>query len=268
MCTIVCLSMAETRGDEYALPLSLLTQDQLHHRRCERSARTRSCAVHIRARAWSKRNDGDADGLNAIMTSDFSQNLWKADEPSPNAPQPPSLPGLKVIRLLGAGGFGAVWLCEQQGPLLRQVAVKVMRTVIAGPRLRQRFESERRLLARMDHPGIAQVFDAGESQDGSVYFIMELVEGEPILDWCDRNRLSVESRLGLMRQVAMAVQHAHTKGIIHLDLKSANILVREVDPLESQLYVVISGECFVGPGEMLSFASVSTKHLRLSFPYL
>ena len=163
------------------------------------------------------------------MTSDFSQNLWKADEPSPNAPQPPSLPGLKVIRLLGAGGFGAVWLCEQQGPLLRQVAVKVMRTVIAGPRLRQRFESERRLLARMDHPGIAQVFDAGESQDGSLYFIMELVEGEPILDWCDRNRLSVESRLGLMRQVAMAVQHAHTKGIIHLDLKSANILVREVD---------------------------------------
>lgn len=104
-----------------------------------------------------------------------------------------------------------------------------MRTVIAGPRLRQRFESERRLLARMDHPGIAQVFDAGESQDGSLYFIMELVEGEPILDWCDRNRLSVESRLGLMRQVAMAVQHAHTKGIIHLDLKSANILVREVD---------------------------------------
>ncbi|MDA0214636.1 MAG: serine/threonine-protein kinase [Planctomycetota bacterium] len=163
------------------------------------------------------------------MTSDISQNLWKADEPSPNIPHPPSIPGMKVIRLLGAGGFGAVWLCEQQGPLLRNVAVKVMRTVIAGPRLRQRFESERRLLARMDHPGIAQVFDAGESQDGSLYFIMELVEGEPILDWCNRNRLSIESRLGLMRQVATAVQHAHTKGIIHLDLKSANILVREVD---------------------------------------
>ncbi len=163
------------------------------------------------------------------MSDDLSHNLWKADDLRPVALQPPSLPGLTVIRLLGAGGFGAVWLCEQQGPLCRKVAVKVMRTVIAGPRSRQRFESERRLLARMDHPGIAQVFDAGEAQDGSLFFIMELVEGEPIFDWCDRHQLSIESRLGLMRQVATAVQHAHTKGVIHLDLKSSNILVRDVD---------------------------------------
>lgn len=163
------------------------------------------------------------------MTIDHSQNLWKSSDPAPNAPQPPVLPGLRVIRLLGAGGFGAVWLCEQSEPLERQVAVKVMRTVIAGPRLRQRFEAERRLLARMDHPGIAHVFDAGEAQDGSLYFIMELVSGEPLLEWCDRQRLSIEARLVLARQVCAAVQHAHTKGVIHLDLKSANILVRDVD---------------------------------------
>ncbi|MSR43782.1 MAG: tetratricopeptide repeat protein [Phycisphaerales bacterium] len=163
------------------------------------------------------------------MTQDNSQELWNPPTPVRGAPIPPTLPGLEVIRLLGAGGFGAVWLCQQRHPLERQVAVKVMRTVVAGPRLRERFEAERRLLAKMDHHGIAAVYDAGEAQDGSLYFIMELVEGEPILDWCDRNRLDLRARLGLMRQVCAAVQHAHTKGIIHLDLKSANILVRAVD---------------------------------------
>lgn len=165
------------------------------------------------------------------MTSDHSHNLWKSSDPSPNSPQPPVLPGLRVIRLLGAGGFGAVWLCEQSEPLARQVAVKVMRTVVAGARLRNRFEAERRLLARMDHPGIAHVYDAGEAPDGSLYFIMELVTGEPLLNWCDSQRLSIEDRIGLARQVCAAVQHAHMKGIVHLDLKSANILVREVDGL-------------------------------------
>jgi len=163
------------------------------------------------------------------MTNDISQDLWNAGEPSPSTPQPPMLDGLRVIRLLGAGGGGAVWLCEQQGPLVRQVAVKVMRSVLAGPRLRERFESERRLLARLDHPGIAKIFDAGESQDGALYFIMELVQGDPLVDWCDQHRLTIEARLALMRQVASAIQHAHSKGIIHLDLKSSNILVREVD---------------------------------------
>ena len=163
------------------------------------------------------------------MNKDLSQDLWKAQDAAPQVPHPPILPRLRVIRLLGAGGFGAVWLCQQSHPLERQVAVKVMRSVIAGPRLRQRFEAERRLLAKMDHPGIAAVYDAGEAQDGSLYFIMELVEGEPIADWCDRHRLPIQARLGLIRQVCAAVQHAHMKGIIHLDLKSANILVREVD---------------------------------------
>ncbi len=165
------------------------------------------------------------------MNSGVSQDFWKARDPSPKPIQPPAIPGLTVIKLLGTGGFGAVWLCEQSEPLKRLVAVKVIRNMIAGPRLRDRFESERRMLARMDHPGIAQVFDAGETHDGSLYFIMELVEGEPLAQWCDRHRLSIELRLGLMRQVAAAVQHAHSKGIIHLDLKSSNILVREVDGL-------------------------------------
>lgn len=163
------------------------------------------------------------------MNPEISQDLWKARGEALAAPVPPAIDGLRVIKLLGTGGYGAVWLCEQSEPLKRLVAVKVIRSVAAGPRLRSRFEAERRVLARMDHPGVAQVFEAGESSDGSLYFIMELVEGEPIAEWCDRHSLPIEVRLGLMRQVAAAVQHAHSKAIIHLDLKSSNILVREVD---------------------------------------
>lgn len=161
------------------------------------------------------------------MTQMDSEGLWA--DVSKGAPQPPSLPNLKVVRLLGAGGFGAVWLCDQSVPLKRQVAVKVMRTVMAGPRLRSRFEAERRLLARMDHPGVARIFDAGETADGNLYFVMELVQGEPLVDWCDRHRFTLEQRVKVARQVCAAIQHAHSKGVVHLDIKPSNILVCEVD---------------------------------------
>jgi len=161
------------------------------------------------------------------MTSFDSGPLWQSQQGSD--PLPPDLPNLKVIRKLGAGGFGAVWLCEQSAPLKREVAVKVMRGVTASPRLRARFDAERRLLARMEHPGVSRIFDAGETSAGHLYFVMELVRGERIVDWCDGKSLSVEGRVELMRQVCAAVQHAHSKGIVHLDLKPANILVCEVD---------------------------------------
>ena len=165
------------------------------------------------------------------MTSFESGPLW---EPSSSRdPLPPSLPNLKVIRQLGVGGFGAVWLCEQSAPLKREVAVKVMRSVTAGPRLRARFDAERRLLARMEHPGVARIFDAGETAEGAMYFVMEFVRGERLLDYCDGHTIDVRGRVELMRQVCAAVQHAHSKGIVHLDLKPANILVCEVDGVPS-----------------------------------
>ena len=161
------------------------------------------------------------------MTGIESSELWRSTRQGD--PLEPRLPNMRVIRMLGAGGFGAVWLCEQTAPLKRQVAVKVMRSVTASPRLRARFDAERRLLARMEHPGVARIFDAGEAPDGSLYFVMEYVQGERIGEWCDRNRMGVEGRLRLMRQVCAAVQHAHSMGIVHLDLKPANILICEVD---------------------------------------
>ncbi len=161
------------------------------------------------------------------MTEFASGELWKSTRQGD--PVEPKLPNMRVIRMLGAGGFGTVWLCEQSAPLKREVAVKVMRSLTASPRLRARFDAERRLLARMDHPGIARIFDAGETPDGSLYFVMEYVQGERIGEWCNRQRLDADARLGLLRQVCAAVQHAHSKGIVHLDLTPANILICNVD---------------------------------------
>ncbi len=131
---------------------------------------------------------------------------------------------------LGEGGMGAVYLAEQLSPVRRTVALKVMRFGLAAPeQLLARFELERQVLALMQHPGIAQLYDAGMTAEGEPYFAMEHVDGEPITDYCDRHRLGIAARLRLFLAVCAAVQHAHQKGIIHRDLKPANLLVTERD---------------------------------------
>jgi len=162
------------------------------------------------------------------MSGVLSQNLWGGGADRVDQ-RPPLLAGVKPERLIASGGFGSVWLCEQQGTLIRKVAVKVLRSGLPSESVRARFVSEGRLLAQLNHPNIAQVFSAGEMEDGRPYLLMEWVDGQPLLDWCDAHRLSLDDRLRVMQQVALAVQHAHARGIIHLDLKSANILVQEVD---------------------------------------
>lgn len=135
----------------------------------------------------------------------------------------------KILELLGRGGFGAVYLAEQTSPVQRQVALKVLR---AGPdtgALLARFEAERQALALMDHPGVAQVYDAGSTPEGDSYFAMELVRGRSITRYCREHKLGPGQRVELLIQVCEAVQHAHTKGVIHRDLKPANILVESVD---------------------------------------
>jgi serine/threonine protein kinase/tetratricopeptide (TPR) repeat protein len=131
----------------------------------------------------------------------------------------------KLREQLGEGGFGVVWVAEQQAPVRRTVALKILKLGMDTRDVVARFEQERQALAMMDHPHIAKVFDAGATEHGRPYFAMELVRGIKITDYCDQASLAVEPRLRLFNQVCQAVQHAHQKGIIHRDLKPSNVLV-------------------------------------------
>ncbi len=131
----------------------------------------------------------------------------------------------KLLQEIGEGGCGVVYMAEQQEPIRRQVAFKVIKLGMDTKAVIARFEAERQVLALMDHPSIAKVLDAGATETGRPYFVMELVRGIRITDYCDQNNLSPEERLNLFIQVCRAIQHAHQKGIIHRDIKPSNILV-------------------------------------------
>jgi serine/threonine protein kinase len=131
----------------------------------------------------------------------------------------------KVLQQIGEGGCGVVFLAEQQEPVVRRVALKVVKPGMDTKSVIARFEAERQALALMDHPSIAHVFDAGTTESGRPYFVMELVEGVKITDYCDQHSLPLPARLELFIQVCDAIQHAHQKGIIHRDIKPSNILV-------------------------------------------
>ncbi len=131
----------------------------------------------------------------------------------------------KIVQLIGEGGFGTVYAADQEHPVRRRVAVKVLKLGMDTREIVARFEAERQALAMMDHPNIAKVLDGGTTDTGSPYFVMELVKGIPITQYCDASRLNVRQRLELFISVCNAVQHAHQKGIIHRDLKPSNVLI-------------------------------------------
>jgi len=135
----------------------------------------------------------------------------------------------KLVRMLGEGGMGIVYLAEQQQPIRRQVALKVIKPGMDSARVLARFEAERQALALLDHPNIAHVYQAGTTEAGRPYFVMEFVKGLSITEHCDRHKLTIEDRLRLFQQVCLAVRHAHQKGIIHRDIKPSNILVSMED---------------------------------------
>ena len=150
---------------------------------------------------------------------------WRSDSPLTNIEKHPLIGPYRLHQRLGEGGMGEVFLAEQRKPLHRTVALKLIKRGMDSREVLARFEAERQALSLMNHPYIAKVFDAGESDDGRPYFVMELVRGISITDYCDQHKLTTRERLELFVNVCQAVQHAHQKGVIHRDLKPSNILV-------------------------------------------
>ena len=161
-----------------------------------------------------------------------------------------------IRQQVGEGGMGIVYVAEQSQPVRRKVALKVIKPGMATKSVVARFGAERQALALMDHPNVATVHDGGVTEDGRPYFVMELVEGLPITDYCDRQRMDIRQRLQLFCKVCEAVEHAHRKGIIHRDLKPSNVLVPEIDgrPVPKVIDFGISKAL----GEKLSDATIYT----------
>ncbi len=152
---------------------------------------------------------------------------------SSGAEAPKRIGRYRILRVLGEGGMGRVYEAEQIEPVWRRVALKVIRGELDTRDVVARFEAERQALAVMDHPGIAKVLDAGATEEGSPYFVMEFVAGVPLTAYCDERRLTTRERLALFGEVCGAIQHAHQKGVIHRDLKPSNVLVSERDGVAS-----------------------------------
>jgi WD40 repeat protein/serine/threonine protein kinase len=146
------------------------------------------------------------------------------ESPVPEAPTP-MLGPYKLLEKIGEGGFGEVWMADQREPVKRRVALKILKLGMDSRQIVARFEAERQALAMMDHANIAKIFDAGTTDTGRPYFVMELVRGIKITEYCDQNQLPTKQRLDLFIKVCQAIQHAHQKGVIHRDIKPSNILV-------------------------------------------
>ncbi len=202
------------------------------------------CATPSEQEAYLDRACGDDSALRgrveALLRAHQRAGHFLEGTPAPAERGHPEAPGTlfghyQLLELIGEGGFGMVYRAEQRHPLRRRVALKVLRPGMDGAQVIARFEAERQALALMDHPNIARVLDAGEAPSAYAggpprpYFVMELVEGVPLTDFCDQQRLTPRERLELFISVCKAVQHAHQKGIIHRDLKPSNVLVTRQD---------------------------------------
>jgi WD40 repeat protein/serine/threonine protein kinase len=167
----------------------------------------------------------------------------------------------KLMEQIGEGGMGLVFVAEQQEPICRKVALKIIKPGMDTHQVIARFEAERQALALMDHPNIAKVLDGGETTGGRPYFVMELVKGVPITEYCDQNQVPVRQRLELFLDVCHAVQHAHQKGIIHRDIKPSNVLVMSQDG--TPLVKVIDFGVAKAIGQQLTDKTIYTQFSQL-----
>ncbi len=186
---------------------------------CRDNARLRG-EVESLLKAFDGAGDSPESHVFSTMTTEESQA-----EEVPSA----VIDAYKLLEQIGEGGMGVVYMAEQTHPIHRKVALKIIKPGMGSRQVIARFEAERQALALMDHPNIAKVFDAGATTNGRPYFVMELVKGIPITDYCDRAHLTPRERLELLVSVCQAIQHAHQKGIIHRDIKPSNVLVSLYD---------------------------------------
>ncbi len=163
--------------------------------------------------------------VGAFLQAPPRDQVLTTDEPAVTERPGTVIGPYKLMEQIGEGGMGLVFVAEQQHPVRRKVALKVVKPGMDTRDVIARFEAERQALALMDHPNIAKVLDAGATDSGRPYFVMELVKGVPITDFCDQNQLTPRERLDLFVSVCQAVQHAHSKGVIHRDIKPSNVLV-------------------------------------------
>ncbi len=178
----------------------------------------------------SEASDQDGLGREGPTHSETGETQFNTRTIGPNEATPGTVIGsYHLLQPIGQGGMGEVWLAEQKQPVRRRVAIKLIKIGMDTREVVTRFESERQALALMDHPAIAKVFDAGSTEHGRPYFVMEYVTGIPITEYCDKYKLTTRQRLELFSAVCEGVQHAHQKAILHRDLKPSNILVGEVD---------------------------------------
>src|SRR5215469_11990783 len=169
-----------------------------------------------------------------VLETEVTTGFGKADPPSNTADgrgdvEDDRFGPYRILRLIGEGGMGSVYLAEQTRPIHRQVALKVIKLGMDSEQVVARFASERQTLALMEHPNIAHVYEAGTSDRGRPYFVMEYVDGVPITQYCDQHVLNTRERLEVFGSVCLALQHAHQKGVIHRDIKPSNVLVTEQD---------------------------------------
>lgn len=188
-------------------------------RQCDGDVELRAAVVDL-----LKAHHGAGDFLGAPTFGHVGDGIGR-EVPLRRPLLPERIAAYAPLEIIGEGGFGTVYRARQDAPVRRVVALKVIKAGMDSREVIARFEGERQALAMMSHPNIAAVLDAGETEEGRPYFVMEYVPGEPITAYCDRHRLALRDRLALFIQVCHAVQHAHQKGIIHRDIKPSNVLV-------------------------------------------
>lgn len=208
----------------------VVERDAMLDRECGDSATLRTQVVDllaVRSKAEEFFSNCIIGGLKSTINSGAQENSTEAEANDKNIGS--RIGPYKVLQKIGEGGCGGVYMAEQEKPVRRRIALKIIKLGMDTKNVIARFESERQALAMMDHPNIARVLDAGTTDTGRPYFVMELIHGINILEYCDKNGLDTRSRLELFVQACNAIQHAHQKGIVHRDIKPSNILVTSHD---------------------------------------